>query len=505
MNNLYEEIQVILHGVWQRRWVAMGVAWGVCLLGWLAVALIPNVYQSRARVFVQMDSGLPSTMGATPLDQQKALDQVRQTMTSAAVLERVVRNTDLGAGAVSDQDIGMKVGMLRGNVTVVSQQDSLFEITAKWSDKKLGAAENARMAAQIAAGLIQAFQETNMAGGLADTSQSLKFLDQQIAARAKNLETAEQRRVDFEQKHLGSIPGGGSIADRATAMRNEMAQIDSQLMSAQSGLAGINGQLASTPAEIVSVGGTSGISALAQAEGQLATARAQGWTDSHPDVVALKRQIDMLRRVSGGGGGGTRSPNPAYLSLRSIQAERSATVSSLQGRKGQIQADLASMSRKQIDEPGLAAEQDRLNRDYDAIKQQYDKLLGDREDVRMRGDVASEGGTLKFRVIDPPSASSIPASPNRPLLLFAVLVAGAGVGVGAAFALSQVRTTYATIGRLEKATGLPVIGGISAVETPDQVDRNRRHGRWFYAACGGLGGMCMILLAVEFIQRGMSA
>jgi hypothetical protein len=163
------------------------------------------------------------------------------------------------------------------------------------------------------------------------------------------------------------------------------------------------------------------------------------------------------------------------------------------------------MSRKQIEEPGLAAEQDRLNRDYDAIKQQYDKLLGDREDVRLRGDVESEGGGLRFRVIDPPTMSVIPASPNRPLLLLGVLVAGLVAGIGAAFGLGQVRTTYATIGRLEKATGLPVIGGISDVETPARAEQNRRQTRWFYAGCGGLGALCFLLLAVEFIQRGMSA
>ena len=60
MNNLYEELQIILHGIWQRRWVALGVAWGVCLLGWLAVALIPNVYQSRARVFISANESLRS-------------------------------------------------------------------------------------------------------------------------------------------------------------------------------------------------------------------------------------------------------------------------------------------------------------------------------------------------------------------------------------------------------------------------------------------------------------
>src|SRR3546814_18105468 len=85
-------------------------------------------------------------------------------------------------------------------------------------------------------------------------------------------------------------------------------------------------------------------------------------------------------------------------------------------------------------------------------------LLADRDDVRLRGDVQSETDAIKFRVIDPPSNPRVPAAPNRPLLLLAVLVVGVGGGVGAAFAKGQLRTTYSTATRLERATGLPVIG-----------------------------------------------
>jgi len=505
MTNILEELQVILHGIWQRRWLALAVAWGVCLFGWLAVSLVPNVYMSHARVFVQSQSVLPGAGPASPLDAQKAIDQVRQTMTSAAVLERVVRITDLGKG-LNDAEIAGKAAALRGNLHVVSQQDNLFEISAASSDPTLTGQENGRIAAQMVAGLIQAFQETSLAGGREETSQSLKFLDQQIAEQARALEAAEQKRVDFEQRNGTGLPGGGTIEDRMTAMRTEMAQIDSQLLSAQSALAGINGQLAATAPDIVTVGGPGGNAALAQAETQLAQARANGWTDSHPDVQALKRQIETLRRLgNSGGAAGSRSPNPAYASLRSMQAERAATVSALQARKSQIQGDLAAIAQRQAQNPGLVAEQDRLNRDYDAVKQQYDKLVGDRETVRLRGDAQNQGGIVQFRVIDPPSMSGNPASPNRPMLLFAVLVAGVGAGIGAAFALSQLRTTYATTGRLERATGLPVIGGITEVSTPARIAQRRRQARYFYAGCGGLAGLCVLLLAVEFIQRGMSA
>ena len=50
MNGLYDEIRVAVHSVWTRRWLVLAVAWGICILGWLAVASIPNRYDSRARL-----------------------------------------------------------------------------------------------------------------------------------------------------------------------------------------------------------------------------------------------------------------------------------------------------------------------------------------------------------------------------------------------------------------------------------------------------------------------
>src|SRR3546814_7803123 len=113
-------------------------------------------------------------------------------------------------------------------------------------------------------------------------------------------------------------------------------------------------------------------------------------------------------------------------------------------------------------------------------------LLADLDEVRLRGDFHSETEAIKFSVIDPPSSPRVPAAPNRPLLLLAVLVVGVGGGVGAAFAKSQLRTTYSTATRLERATGLPVIGAISEIVTAPQKELRRRKLRLFAAAGGAL-------------------
>jgi len=503
MSGLYDELLIAFHGIWNRRWLALATAWGICMLGWLVVALIPNSYESKAKVYVEAQSILPNKMGVSPIEQQQDVDRVRQTLTSAANLEKIVRTTDLAQTVTTDREIAGKVGMLRQKIKIVTDQDNLFDISVSLSDSSLSDGGNARVANQVAQKLVELFQQADILNDRVETKQSLGFLNSQVEQRGRQLQEAEQRRVAFEQKYIGLLPGVGSINDRMNAARTEMNQIDPQLIAAQSALSSMNGQLAGTPAMIAGTT-TGGLSALGSAQADLSAARARGWTENHPDVVALERQIAALKGQGGAAASAGGTPNPAYMSLKSMQAEKAATTAALLARKNQLQSDLNTMIAKQIDEPGVAAEQERLDRDYQALKDQYDKLVSDREDIRLRGDVQSETDAVKFRIIDPPSMSSVPASPNRPLLLVGVLIAGIFGGAGAAFAMGQLRTTYPTVARLEKAAGIPVIGAITETLTTGQSDTRRQHLRWFAGGSGALAVCCVLLIAVEFVQRGMA-
>jgi polysaccharide chain length determinant protein (PEP-CTERM system associated) len=506
MAGLYDELLLLLHGIWSRRWVALGVAWGVCMLGWLGVALIPNAYQSKARVYVNTQSLLEDKVGITQVQSQQDLDRVRSTLTSAENLEKVVRDTDLSQSVSGPRDIAAKITTLRENITVMAQADpSMIDISAISADSGLSDGANARIAQQVVQKLIDIFQEENLSGDRNQTKQSLAFLDQQIAARGKQMEAADQRRVAFAQRYVGLLPGAGSISQRMDAARMEINTIDSQLVQAQSALSAMNGQLIGTPATLPGVSASGGASPLAQAQSNLASMRARGWTANHPDVIAAQREVDSLRRSGGGSAGGAGSTaNPAYLSIKSMQAERAATVQALQARKGQLQGDLNTMMSKQVDEPGVASEQEKLDSDYSALKTQYDKLTSDREEIRLRGEVKTETGSVQFRVIQPPSTPTAPSAPNRPILLLGVLILGAAAGIGVAFALGQLKGTFPTAARLEKAIGLPVAGSISQTVSAAQVAIDRKRMKYFAGASGGLAAVCLLLIVVEFVQRGMA-
>ena len=110
---------------------------------------------------------------------------------------------------------------------------------------------------------------------------------------------------------------------------------------------------------------------------------------------------------------------------------------------------------------------------------------------------------MKFSIIDPASTPRKPVAPNRPLLLFVVLLAGVGSGLGVAYAAGEMRSTFSTATRLESAVGLPVLGAISQTLNEAAVDERARRLKYFFAATAALGGLFVLLLAVEFLQRGM--
>lgn len=507
MNALYEDVRVLLYTLWRRRWLALGVAWAVCLTGWLAVSLIPNRYESRARLFVQMQSLLSSKVGITDNDAQRGIDRVRQTLTSSENMIKVVKTTELARQISTDADAARYAATLAQDIRIVATPDNFFEISAQTSFGGLSDAANARLAHDVVTRLIDLFVEANLSDDRTETNRSIRFFDEELARREKGLREAESRKALFDQKYLGSIPGTGSIDQRVEALRGELMSLEPSLASAQSSLAAANAQMADTPATIATPGVASGAGGrLAALEAQLADAQAKGWTDRHPDVRAIRAQIARIQSTGASTAviGGS-APNPVYMSMRAMQAEKQAAAAALAARKGQIEADLRRLRELQITQPGIAAEQARLSRDYEVLKAQYDKLIADREDVRLRGTVAGRADAIEFRVIQPPTLSRIPASPNRPLLLFGVLIAGVGAGLGAAFAMAQVKTSYPTADRLAAATGLPVLGAIPRTFTAAEAADRQQKLKWFAGAGGALAGAFVLLILVEFIQRGLGA
>src|SRR5690606_7171691 len=360
----------------------------MCVVGWLGIALIPNSYASEAKLFLQLDDALAEQIGIGAATRQKDIERVRQTVTSAANLEKIVRSTRLGETVTNSSQMERAVKALAEDIKIVGDEKNVFQITATSGRGDLSDAGNARLAQEIAQRLIDIFREENLGGNRGEMRETIEFLDRQLAERQVQLEQAEQRRLTFEAQHPELIGGAASISAQLSATRSELRSVEADLAAAQSALAAIEGQLAGTPRTLVTAGTGGPRAALAQAEASLAGLESRGLTTSHPDVAALRKQIAALREQARGAGadaGGTA--NPAYASLQAMRVERQATVQSLQSRAAALRAEIASISASQAMEPGAAAEAQRISRDYEVLRKQYDELLQDREELRLRGQV----------------------------------------------------------------------------------------------------------------------
>jgi polysaccharide chain length determinant protein (PEP-CTERM system associated) len=506
MNEIFDELRAALWSVWHRRWIAVATAWGVCLLGWLVIAMIPNSYESKARVYVDVQDVLSKQLGIAG-DGKEEIMRVRQTLSSAKNLEKVITSTRLGEGITERGSLDAAIAELEKKVKVTSEQDNLFEITAAIGKGDLTDAENAVLARDVVQKLLDILREEHVIGNRAGISTAIGDLDRQLDERKLELEEAEQRRLAFEAQYPDLVGGSDTLSSKVQQARTELRNVDADLAAAESGLAAISSQLASTPRTLA--GGpqaTGPRAALQQAQTQLAELRARGLTDSHPDVVSTTRQVAILAKQAAAAGddaGGT--PNPAYASLVAIRSERQASVEALQARRAALQSNFAALMASQASEPAIAAEANRISRDYDVLRQNYEKLLQDREALRTRGKVEDKASQFRFDVIQQPSVAQKPAAPNRPLLLFGVLIVGLGAGVAVAYALGQLKSTFATPQKLERSFDLPVIGSISLTVSEAARVIEKRRLKQFAGACGGLVAMFMVLVAIEIVSIGTVA
>ena len=509
MNTLYDDLRASLHSIWHRRWLALGVAWAVCVAGWLGVTLIPNSYESHARIFVHLYDPTSATIGMNDSDRKHAMDSVRDTLTSSQNLEKVIRSTRLGDKITTRKQMDGAIAGLGKAIKISADQDNLFTITAKSSSMAMSDGDNAKLSRDIVQRLIDLFKEANLQGSQGDLKQSLAFMDQQLASRQSELQSAEQRRLVFEGAHPELAQGGMSLIQRLEQNRANLRNVDADIVAAQSSLAAINAQIAGTPQNIAASGPTGGLRGqLAQLQSDLTLMRARGMTENHPDVIALRNQIVALRgqiKAEGNTGVAMGTPNPAYSSLESIRADRQANLQALQARKAAAEQEIAQVTAQQVSNPGLVQEAQNISRDYDVLKSQYDKLLQDREDLRLKGQVVSAQGAAKVDVLDPPVVPRAPTAPNRPLLLAMVLAAGLVTGLGVAFAAGEMQSTFATTSKLERSTGLPVLGAISkALSASSKAEQTRKVAN-FYMALALLGGLFVLLQAMEYFQHSFSA
>lgn len=443
------------------------VGWVVCLLGWAGVYAIPNQFDSSARIYADADAILGTLLRGIAIDSSPAgqVEVLQRTLLSAPNLEKVILNTELDKRVNGSTERQQLVTRLAKDIRITPQTRNLFTIEYRDRDP--------RVAQQVVQATLTLFLEAATNTDRQQMDGARAFIQQQIASYEVQLRQAERRRAEFQARYIDLLPSealGG--ASKLEAARTRLNQVQGELQDAQMRRRLTQAQLEQATPVLAAPEARGGVvtdPAVAEAQRNLRELQLR-YTDQHPDVQAARRAL-AAARSSGGGGtraiGSSSAPraNPLYEELRVRLVDVDTQIASLQRQEKAGREEVERLDGVARAEPELQAQFLNLDRDYNVLRKNYEELLARREALTIAGAARDSSDRVRLEVIDPPTLANRPASPNRPLLLTGVLVAGLGAGIFVALVFSTLDQGFYTAQDLRKL-GLPVLGSISAVTRP---------------------------------------
>ncbi len=515
MEELVRQIIRYLRGMWRFRWWGLGLAWVVGIVGGVAVYMMPDKYESTARVFVDTQSVLRPLMSGLAVqpnvDQQIAM--LSRTLINRPNVEKLITMADLDLGVRDKVQREQLIDQLTKGLKIRGTgRDNLF--TLAYEDIRPDRAQ------RVVQALVSLFVESGLINKRQDTDAARRFIEDQIKGYEQKLSEAENRLKDFRLRNLGLFGDGArDYVSQIAHVTQQLEQARLELREAENSRDALQRQLVGEDPILLpqQTPRASDIS-MPDIDGRIDVlkknldAMLQKYTEQHPDVVGTRRVIEELeqqkvaeietKRKAGPGESVSPVASPVFQQIKLSLAEAEARVASLRARVAEYDSRVGQLRAASQKLPELEAEMAQLNRDYDVHKRNYETLVARRESANISVEMDAQSGIAEFRQIDPPSLPTKPSAPNRVLLMPLAGVAGLLVGVALTFLISQFRPAFGDAHALREVTGLPVLGSVSMLQTPERA-RNRRRG--LLAFSGGVAGFIGVVgiatLLLSMLQR----
>lgn len=496
MNDLLYQIPLYAASLWRKRWYIVAVGYVICLSGWATIAMLPDRFESKARIYVDTDSILSPLLRGISVEGNVAqqVDYMRQTILSRPNIEKLIKMTDLDLRLGTPESKEQFIAAVVRRISVSGGGRNIFNMS--FHDR------NPEVAQQVVQSLLSIFVESNVGSARSDIEKARLFIEGQVSRYEQDLRAAEAKLADYKKTHatfLGST--SSTFTQRLEEKRAESRVLSIQLDDARSRRAALQQGLDRTQEfreieardPIVIAMGSEAVSPALQSllgrieeAGKAIDALLLRYTDQHPDVIAAQRRLLALNellaqeRQNGAPAPPPRRgavaaplkkqsiPNPVYEQIRLRLVEADGNVQSLENRVANHQDELARLEAQMARAPAVEAEFANLNRDYAVLKKSFDELIARRESARIADAVEANGDKMQFRIVDPPQVPTLPSGPPRLLLMAVVLAAALIGGVAFAFVMSQLDRSFLLLRDLKESVRVPVLGSVTLLQSPGE-------------------------------------
>lgn len=467
--------QRALDTVWRRRWLCILPLLLIPSLAILAVILLPKKYYAVA------------TTRATKDEVTETLSGPRQDWWVTISGENVAAFMDLKgddkpggflARALARAQLSQPINLdprsqdprgiaLRKNLTAYTTSAEVFVIRLDWDDPR----ECERIVAAMQ-------EEYRSEAGRAKQQKLLAtqgFLVEQIEAYEKRMREAEQALIEFKEANYGQLPEAAAaelrqltaLRTQANELRIRMKESELRRQSLQTRLAQIS---PTSIKEQILVDDPVAVR-LRELEAER-EALLIDYKPNSDEVQAIDARIASARQVlaakaqastpEGKRVQETRlETNPTYVALTTelgqVQIEREAQRSRLDSLLKTILEYQARIQRLPSAQRALT---DRT-RDYNILKGQFENLLAQREQVRLKGEIANVAAQSSLRPLGMVYAEPSTGKKKALMIVFAGCLLALLTSVGLVFLAEWTDPTLRYEEDAEHLIGLPVLGSIS--------------------------------------------
>ena len=448
---------LILGALWRRRyWILVPAILGTVVGVYLATSL-PSVYRSQTTIMIEA-AKVPQRFveGSDNSFAAQRIESVRQMVISRSNLVRIIEKFELYADARRSEPISSIIDRMNKSINVAlidvrqgrGTATIAFTLSFDYPQPRLALRVTEELATQFVQ--LDSERRTELASGTAE------FLSDQARALRRDLERVEQQMAAFKAENAGALP--------------EQAAVNRSLYdSLQGELRTINTESAALAQEIAmlrSLGSTGGSPAMGSSElymARQALAAAQArYSETHPDVIALRQRVEMLERSGGGGfaspGGGMSPEIEARISGNQFR------LSLLTRRQGEIRGQLALLEQQLAAAPQVELELREIEREYRSTEEKYAALTSQQLSATVAANLESEEKGEKFSISEPPNEPDVPVSPNRPLLAGGGLVGGLVLGLGLAMLLELVNRRVRGTDAVTRIFGVPPLAVVPMLD-----------------------------------------
>ncbi|MEO0421330.1 MAG: hypothetical protein AAF184_03275 [Pseudomonadota bacterium] len=518
---LENQIAQLMAALRRRRWPFLAaLVCGVLLT--LFVALVwPATYRSMATIYVEPSDMTAQTDAAEELPARQIARVTQRVLTTEklAPLLREVRLYDS-----EDLSLSERVDKLQQNFTLeqftAESVDSRGRPTESVVTFSLAFDDPVPTTAQRVVGrLVSLYERENILIRESRFSERARFLGSEAGRIEEQIQALEQQLAQFRAVNEGSLPGSYESNSQLLA-RVEAARLetDRRLAAQEQRIIYLRAELATVADQLAGSGSQRGLlprEQLVEAESQLrllssrygeshpdvvamrrqvealqraiesgrladegpelASARAElaaareRYTDNHPEVVRLQQQVAELESQAAQAGGADELLTDTEIRLRADLATAIADVNTLQTSRQEQTRQIAELEAAISRLPQVELNYSTISRDLSNLQSQYQSVKAQELDARVAQQVEEQRRGQRFVTIEDPSLPFEPYSPNRGAILFLGLVMSLFLAIFLAATLealdSTVRGRNGVIDVFGDAplASIPVIGATPAM------------------------------------------